>query len=124
MTWVDELEGTWVEERCGMAVFDNICSNAAVFWKDGTKEVLERPYGRIDGVHLKAKLTALCGTEVLRNGMVTQVDHYKEHSTVGYLSNGGSTSVNARLVMDATGHYTQFLEYEEGPQRKCGDERT
>jgi lycopene cyclase-like protein len=130
-TWVDELEDTWVVDRFDCTnVFDNICSNAVVICKDGSKQILERGYGRIDGVYLRAQLKAMCAEggsrSTFRNGIVTQIDHDKEYSTVNFLSGGSSASshVNCRLVVDGTGHYTQFLDYDAGPKRQwqsfCG----
>jgi lycopene cyclase-like protein len=127
-TWVDELMDTWIVDCFGMRVFDNVCNNTVCFYKDGSEQVLDRSYGRIDGVYLKGKLKAMCAEggclSTFLNGTVTQIDHDKNHSTVNFLSAEGNGHVGGKIVVDGSGHYTQFLDYDAGPKRQwqsfCG----
>ncbi|MEB3231907.1 MAG: lycopene cyclase family protein [Leptolyngbyaceae bacterium] len=73
-----------------------------------TEKNLNRTYGLLDKQKLQTHLLDQCqqGQMTWHLGTAGQIDHYATHSTV---VTPAGTSLNARLVIDATGHKPVFV---------------
>jgi hypothetical protein len=116
-TWIEELEHSWLNElaaEAGEEIFDKKFGNTEVVYNDGSKSLLGKSYGRIDGVKLKQLMRKTCDSSkrvTFISAIVSQIDHLECHSEVSYHNAGESASVCARIVVDSSGHYSQFLDY-------------
>lgn len=109
--WLDEAEAGSVAD-CLEAVWPA----ATVRISDERAHVLNRTYARVDSVRLQQKLLAQALERDVRflEDAADALGHDDEGTTV-QLETGGE--VNARLVIDATGHSTRFIarDREEKP---------
>lgn len=99
--WLDE----WTDSR---DLLSHIWTQAVVKWP-GTRKVLARAYGRIDGERWRAALGEALGGlgVVVHEDTLTSVHHEASHS-VGLLGSG--KEVRAKVMVDATGTVSTFLE--------------
>ena len=114
-TWTDELKECWINELDGASeTFDKQFEDTAVVYHDGSRQTLGKGYGRIDGVALKRMMKTACKkserVEFIA-GIVNQIDNLNKHSEVSYHSGGEGSSISARVIIDCSGHYSQFLDY-------------
>lgn len=118
-TWMEELENSWLndlKEGAGEkdSIFDKELGETEVVFNDGSRQKLGKRYGRIDGVKLKKMMQTACDkTKRVKfiPAIVNQIDHLDCHSEVSYHNAGEIFSVSARMVVDSSGHYSQFLDY-------------
>lgn len=120
-TWPNNY-GTWIDELEPLGLADcaaNVWQKTAVYTKNNDeKSTLNRAYFRVDRKKLKARLLQRC-EEVkcvkVVQGAVTDVDaSHAELSTVTMEIESEVQRVDARVVVDATGHDLRFVQFEEG----------
>lgn len=104
--WLDEAEAGGVSD-CLEAVWPA----ATVRISDERAHVLNRPYARVDSLRMHEKLHAQALARDVRflTDAADALAHDDEGTTV-QLETGGE--VDARLVIDATGHSTRFISRE------------
>lgn len=107
--WRDEFESVGLEE-CASEVYGTtaVCVGGAE-----EKTVVDRPYIRVDRVLLKERLLRRCveGGVRIEEEAVGEVEHVGGTHSVLTLGKGkGGEKVEARLVVDCTGHALRFTE--------------
>jgi lycopene beta-cyclase len=88
----------------------------AVGGADGNrKQVLDRPYGRLDRQKTKAHLMERCRKSGVRleAGQVEGLEHSPGESAVAV---AGRDPLRARMIVDCTGHARGFVEFEDGKE--------
>ncbi|GLJ19414.1 hypothetical protein SUGI_0350200 [Cryptomeria japonica] len=105
--WVDELEAIGLVD-----CLDTIWDDAVVHLDDNRSKFLSRPYGRINRKLLKEKMMGKCISNGVRfhQAKVLNVTHESLRSSV--LCDDG-VSIQATLVLDATGFSRCLVEYKE-----------
>eukprot|EP00246_Nothoceros_aenigmaticus_P010097 TRINITY_DN26419_c0_g1_i1.p1 TRINITY_DN26419_c0_g1~~TRINITY_DN26419_c0_g1_i1.p1 ORF type:complete len:562 (-),score=73.54 TRINITY_DN26419_c0_g1_i1:278-1963(-) len=107
--------GVWVDEFEAMDLLDcldHTWGSAVVYLDDENKKSLERPYGRVNRRRLKSKMMEQC----IANGVqfypskVRKVSHLDDRS---FVSCEDDVSVEAAVVLDATGHSRRLVEYDK-----------
>ncbi len=102
--WVDELEGLGLDDALAAR-----WPVAEVHTGD-RHATLQRPYAVFDNVALRAALRARSTHLKVRQGRVSAIDHDDDGSRVSV----GSTSVRARLVVDASGGASPWVDRAAG----------
>lgn len=107
--WVDEFEAM------GLAhVLDAVWPTARVFLDASPSgaRTLTRPYGRVNRAALKAELVARCAAQgvTVVEAAATAVDH--SHPLLSTLTLSTGATLDARLVLDATGHARKLVAFD------------
>ena len=107
--------GVWVDEFEAMDLLDCLdttWSGAQVFIHDGSRKLLDRPYGRVNRKQLKMKMMQKCVSNgvTFHQAKVLKVTHAEEFSTL--LCSDG-VSLSSRLVLDATGFSRCLVQYDK-----------
>ncbi|KAJ8907430.1 hypothetical protein NDN08_007541 [Rhodosorus marinus] len=114
--------GVWMDELARVSLDDCVKKSwpvATVYTGEGEKRVLERPYGRVDVEKMKQKIRAQCqatGKVTVSSGLASSVEHKETSSIMTFKANGekDSSQVEAKAIVDATGHALGFVEFTEG----------
>jgi lycopene beta-cyclase len=120
-TWIEELGNSWLNDLTqetgagGSAdLFDKRFADTEVIYNDGSRQALGKRYGRIDGRSLKKMMHAACDRSkrvTFVEAIVNQIDHLDRHTEISYHRSGETSCVRARVAVDSSGHYSQFLDY-------------
>mmetsp|Transcript_2122 Transcript_2122/g.4866 ORF Transcript_2122/g.4866 Transcript_2122/m.4866 type:complete len:540 (-) Transcript_2122:95-1714(-) len=111
--WVDEIAPLGLE-----GVLNTVWPKATVMMGGAVKDhknVLDRPYGRVDRDKIKAHFMKRCnaaGVEFKETG----VDVLEHEASLTTLKASDGEAVSARLVVDCTGHAKRFVEFQDGAE--------
>ncbi|XP_047320006.1 lycopene beta cyclase, chloroplastic [Impatiens glandulifera] len=107
--------GVWVDEFEAMDLLDCLdttWSGAEVYINDHTTKELSRPYGRVNRKQLKSKMMQKCITNGVKFHQAKVIKVIHEETKSFLICNDGVT-VQASVVLDATGFSRCLVQYEK-----------